>query len=323
MRRGLVALVAAVGLALAAPAAASVRHTADQADDLKSSEQVHVMYVVPSDGADRGLDANGTLESSVASWQEWLRGQTGGRGMKLDTASGALDVTFVRLGVPGEEIAQKGVYARDEIEKQLADVGFKEPNKVYAVYYDGPIRADSCGAGAWPPVLPGRVAALYLRGELSPRYQPCDSNPFAGPGEPPGYVEYSMLHEVLHTIGFVPKCAPHQTRGGHVSDSPTDLMYAGDEPWAPSVLDFGRDDYFAAGRHDCLDLAKSRYLEGNPSTVCVAARSDVKRATQTVRDARAALSRARTKRARQRARSRLSAAKRRLSQASKRVTRFC
>ncbi|MDQ6745559.1 MAG: hypothetical protein M3Z27_06060 [Actinomycetota bacterium] len=69
-----------------------------------------------------------------------------------------------------------------------------------------------------------------------------------------------MLHEILHTLGFVPTCAPHFTRNGHVSDRATDLMYAGPLPWQPSVLDVGHDDYYATGRTDCLDLAASPFL---------------------------------------------------------------
>ena len=70
-----------------------------------------------------------------------------------------------------------------------------------------------------------------------------------------------MLHEVLHTMGFVPTCAPHHTRDGHVSDNPRDLMYAGDEPWRPAVLDVGNDDYFHAHILGCRELAVSPYLD--------------------------------------------------------------
>jgi hypothetical protein len=40
-------------------------------------------------------------------------------------------------------------------------------------------------------------------------------------------------------------------------------MYAGNEPWRPSVLDVGQDDYYHAHRLGCLELAESRYLEVN------------------------------------------------------------
>jgi Ca2+-binding RTX toxin-like protein len=74
----------------------------------------------------------------------------------------------------------------------------------------------------------------------------------------------------MHTLGYVPSCAPHHTRAGHTSDRRTDLLYAGDEPWQPSVLDFGLDDYYGTGRIDCLDFARSALLEGNaPPTVSV------------------------------------------------------
>ena len=76
-------------------------------------------------------------------------------------------------------------------------------------------------------------------------------------------MDFAILHEVLHTMGFVPTCAPHHTRNGHVSDDPRDIMYAGDEPWRPAVLDVGQDDYYHAHILDCRELAVSTYLERN------------------------------------------------------------
>jgi hypothetical protein len=69
-----------------------------------------------------------------------------------------------------------------------------------------------------------------------------------------------MLHELVHTLGFVAACAPHHTLAGHVSDDPQDLMYAGPLAWQPSMLDVGRDDYFGHGAY-CDDLATSDFLE--------------------------------------------------------------
>ena len=69
-----------------------------------------------------------------------------------------------------------------------------------------------------------------------------------------------MLHELVHTLGFVAACAPHHTLAGHVSDDPRDLMYAGPLAWQPSMLDVGRDDYFGHGAY-CDDLAASDFLE--------------------------------------------------------------
>jgi hypothetical protein len=41
-------------------------------------------------------------------------------------------------------------------------------------------------------------------------------------------------------------------------------MYAGPEPWQPSVLDSGHDDYFRHNIPRCLDLAQSAFLDPAP-----------------------------------------------------------
>ncbi len=62
--------------------------------------------------------------------------------------------------------------------------------------------AAACGGAAWPPVLMGKVVALYLNG-LPNSSVPCASNPVGGSSTVPGYVEFAMLHETLHGLGFV------------------------------------------------------------------------------------------------------------------------
>jgi len=43
-------------------------------------------------------------------------------------------------------------------------------------------------------------------------------------------------------------------------------MYAGAQPWNPSVLDVGRDDYFGTGSSTCLDASRSVFIEPLPSS---------------------------------------------------------
>jgi hypothetical protein len=268
------ATVSAAGFAsswlLSAGATSAVlpRVTTDRPDD-SAAPQIHVIYALPSDGADRALDENGTLNDSVTSWNAWLANQTGGPNLRLDTSNGMLDTTFVRLPESDAQIEARGAFVRDELEKQLHALGFNQPQKIYAVYYDGRSTI-SCGGGAWPPVLPGNVAALYLHG-LYNGPVPCDTNRWGSVGGP-RYLEFAMIHEILHTLGFVPTCAPHHTSAGHVSDSPADLMYAGSAPWAPSTLDVGHDDYYDAHRSGCLDLSASAYFTSGqpvPTTTAV------------------------------------------------------
>jgi hypothetical protein len=239
----------------AVSAQASARSTADLPDRV-AGKQVHAVYALPRDGIDRQLDTNGTIANEIASFQAWLQTQTAGAPLIVDMSEGGPDITFFKLRKTDAQVAASGAGVLDVIEAELRAAGFGARRKIYALWYDGS-SVYACGGGGYPR----RAAAMYLHGR-PPGAPPCDGNPFAVPGGPPGYLAFAMLHEILHTIGIVPTCAPHEVRFGHVSDSPTDLMYAGDQPWNPSVLDIGRDDYFGAHIPKCLDLATSGWLQG-------------------------------------------------------------
>ena len=233
----------------------------DRPDDT-SGYQIHAMYVLPSDGTDEQVDLDGSITSSVAAFQEWLEDQTGGRQLREDTYLGSLDITFFRLSRSDADIRSYGGFVRDQIEFELLAAGFNEPTKIYVVYYGGGSNF-SCGAGAWPPDIIGNVAAMYLHG-TPPDAPPCAVNPLGGPhapGEGLGYFEAGMLHEILHTIGFVPSCAPDHHLRGHVSNDPRDLMYAGPLPWRSGILDVSQKNYYTHGNAECLDLANSIFLE--------------------------------------------------------------
>jgi hypothetical protein len=246
-------------LAAASPARPAVkalpRATFDRPDDI-AGPQVHVLYVVAADVADRELDIDGEIAASVASWQSWLRGQTGGRGIRLDTYQGELDVTFFRLATTSSAALPRPVVA---ISTELAAAGFSAPDKIYAVYYDGASTL-ACGDGGAP------YPSMYLTGSDSRSGTRCTGS-FAT--SPPGYFDFGLLHELVHSLGYVPSCAPHAAPQGHVNESPYDLMWGGG-PWAslPEMqLDVGRDDYFEARIPDCPDLSGSRFLEGGGATL--------------------------------------------------------
>lgn len=262
---GAAAIAVPTPLPTAAPAtpsptpSLSARHTTDMPDEL-GGKQVHFLYVLPADGVDEALDTNGAIARSISAIQTWIASQTGGRRLRIDTYQGAPDVTFYRMPQTDATIAASGAYVRDRIEAQLKDAGFNAGGKIYAVFYGGS-STYACGGGAWPPTLPGIVAAQYLKG-TPPGAPPCALNPVGASATSPGYEDFAMLHEILHTIGIVGSCAPHHTRAGHVSDDPRDLMYAGDQPWRPSLLDVGHDDYYGHSIAGCPDLATSGWLTG-------------------------------------------------------------
>jgi hypothetical protein len=233
------------------------RSTVDRPDDF-AGLQVHVIYAVPSDGVDRAFDTSGGIESSTASYQTWLAGQTGGRTLRFDTHQGSLDITFQRLPRPDAEYVARGRGARDLIEQDLRASGLVTWQKVYPVYYDG-ANDLTCGGASWPPALPGTVFAFYLRSVI-PGLVPCFASGFAEAGEPPRYTEFAVLHDFMHDLGIVGPCSPHFWDAGHVNENPNDLMWSGTGSWTPSILDVGRDDYFQAHIAGCPDLDTSGFL---------------------------------------------------------------
>lgn len=237
------------------------RQMADQ-KDLISGPQVHFVYAVPSDGTDRAFDLSPSMTNSTGSWNNWLRGKTGGRGFRLDLiTANTLDITYVRLTVTDAQLESFGQRKRDQIEVEVAKQLPQISNKLYAVYYEG-TNPRTCADAPHPPQLPGRTVVMYLKGGVAGS-PPCAGNPFAAsPTSPPGYIDFAMLHELVHAQGFVDVNAPDQTLNGHVSTDPSDLMYAGPLPWTPSKLDVnGRNYYNPAGiTNGLVNLANSGYL---------------------------------------------------------------
>jgi hypothetical protein len=264
------AVAVAAGL-LAGPASARDRATRDMPDDL-SEPQVHFLYVVPSDGADRQLDANGAMEQSIARIQRWLATQGGNQELRIDTYNGVPDITFVRLPQTDAQATGINPFPLWIIGQDLVAGGFSNPDKDYAVFYDGH-STWACG-GAKSPAL-SRLGAMYLQAWPTNDPRPCSDAPGFGTGlDQPGYFEIGLLHEILHTIGFTPHCAPHASADGygdHVDDSPTDLMYGPDAKspfgwnWSRAVLDYNHDDYYRAHIPGCSDLSESLYMEQIPS----------------------------------------------------------
>lgn len=242
-----VAWAASHGEAQSSNTAAVERTTVDRVDDIHGP-QVHFLYVVPSDGTDRELDTNGTLDASIARIQRWMVSQTQTLSLRIDTYQGAPDVTFVRLPHSDAQATSRHPWPLWVIGEDLVAAGFNNPDKVYAVFYDG--RSSWACGGAKSPALP-KLGAMYLQAWPTNDPHPCAAAPGFGSGDDsPGYFEIGLLHEVLHTIGFAPSCAPHVTQTDHVNDSPTDLMYHPDAQspapwdWPHAVLDYNHDDYF-------------------------------------------------------------------------------
>ena len=240
--------------------------TLDREDEV-DGYQVHFIYMLPEDGEDAFLDVSGEIALSAQAMNEWLAGQTEGSRLRYDTYQGDLDVSFLLLDHSSEEISALGTEILGLIEYELKTRGFNAGNKLCVVYYDGFFVSHSgyCGISSHPPDGLGVTAALLLRG-YSPEQDAVCPRQFTKSIDYVGYFETTILHELLHLLGMVPECAPHGD-GGHVSDSPQDLMYFQyDGSYSPlyTYLDYRNDDYFDHGDPNCADLARSAFLEPLP-----------------------------------------------------------
>ncbi len=228
------------------PPTTFARKTTDQADLFPDEYQVHVIYAVPSDGVDNELDIGGVIAGSIAASNNFFMTASGGKKIRYDlTVDSELDVTFLRLPDLDAQYAANGLFAREAIQEDVLAAGFTDPRKFYLVYYDG---SNGRACGGAPPLGTGDpVAVLYLQSVI-PGFPPCGDNPFASESDPAGYWEWSAAHEVVHGLGYVDTCSPNYdpSRPAHVGDDPSDLMYAGTEPWVPTTVDPGQDDYYGA-----------------------------------------------------------------------------
>ncbi len=255
------------------PQCAKGRAYVDHPDDEPGELQLHILYVVASDGEDRELDTKGIIAGSTYVWNDWLGKQTGGRYVRLDMCGGRLDLTFVRLGVTAEQVRSRGVFARDALRDDLIRQGWlnEEGRKIYLVLYDGETIDASCGGAPPEPTAADTFTAIYLRGRMTDTSIPtCESQPFAAPGQQPTYIDFAALHDVFHTLGAVQTCAPNANPWGpapivgHTGDHFNDLMYTGSAHWYPDTLDPGRDDYFDHDNTGCYDVADSPFLSPTP-----------------------------------------------------------
>jgi len=120
-------------------------------------------------------------------------------------------------------------------------------------------------------------ARLHLGGKPPGVTTTCsDALPWGQASLVPNYIDYAILHENVHSMGFVPQGAPNEQSQGHVYDTSAaeparDLMYSPrtstDPAWAVTspgglILDINHDDYW--GTAPALDLSRSSLLAPLP-----------------------------------------------------------
>ena len=219
------------------------RSETDRPDDI-SGPQIHAVYVIPSDGVDEQLDLDGTIATSLEATRNWMA-QESGMLLRLDTYRGDLDVTFLQLDQSGDALTRYD--NGDVIAENLRRAGLltrsEISSKIYVIYY---VFDEVPTIGAFAP---RSMAVVSDRGRDA--YSP-SPNAY-------GETELTVAHELLHTFGAVPSCAPNHIPGAHVSDDYDVMGVVGPRLPRNIRLDVDRDDYFGHGRSDCLDTANSPF----------------------------------------------------------------
>ncbi len=166
---------------------------------------------------------------------------------------GEPDISFVILDKDEFQILREDASPWQLILSELRLGGFDRPNRVYAVYYDGLSEPNVCGRGG--TTSDRRIAVAHLT-------RSCPGA-LAGFDLKPKDADYTVIHEVLHTIGAVPSCAPNfvgESLRGHIDDNRADVMWQFVVTDTFRRLDVGRNDYFDHNIEGCTDLADSPFL---------------------------------------------------------------
>jgi hypothetical protein len=221
----------------------------DRAPNTVAGHPTHWVYATPSDGEDRLATLGSVMQTDAEETEAWWRAQDATRTPRNDLTQFAcgqqLDITTVRLGQSASQLAPiSGRFAA--VFDALSAAGLRSSFTKYIVYYDGPVDDDDvCGQGGGDSSGFG-LAVVY--------YRSCVGVSTAAVG----------THELLHTLGAVPRGAPNHCpdeNDGHTCDDPNDLMYPTTDvvPLSTKTLDPGRNDYYGHGGA-WLDTQDSAWL---------------------------------------------------------------
>jgi hypothetical protein len=225
---------------------------------------VHLVYAIPSDGADHADVFAPRIADDVAQIQSWWASQDPTRVPRFDVTSFDCgpqpDLTLVRLPQAGSQLAPAQGRATS-ITVGLTSAGLGSSFGKYLVYYDGPAEEpDLCGEAGGRADSGPDYAFVYATS--------CDGIPTAS----------VAAHELLHALSALPEGAPNVCSAeddGHPCDSTQDVLYpfASGEPLAQLILDVGHDDYYAHSG-TWFDVQDSIWLThvGDQATLTVAVR---------------------------------------------------
>lgn len=225
-----------------------LRSSYDRPDDI-TGPQIHAVYVVRNGATDMMYDTSGDIERSLRHADDWLR-QESGKGLRLDTFKGRIDVTYLPLPPGFESRTGKDCNSvpcpnDQDFYAHLRSLGRVDPDKTYLFFYSGGLSGFVLCGGA------GQGKSVLLNLEVNGRF--CSDAKWTE--STPTALSWGLLalHELFHSLGAVCPSAP-ETDGSYHSSVVNDLMHA--RAAGAVKLDPSRRNYWGDVPAGCSDLSR-------------------------------------------------------------------
>ena len=231
---------------------------------------IHLIYLVPCDQLSRDFDINNNIKKIIININNWFFTKSNNQKIKFDYFNNELDITFIRVNKTlswFNEFNSKQNYSDDNasrVEKIILSNDFIFKNfisKKFIVFFEGWEKRKSffhttCGRARYE----GKVAVIYTNSDFKSKDSCVNINETNR--DELRNQEQSVLHELLHLLGFPKNCSVNKDPDNsyHINDSYDDILYKFS---GGKFLDFNNDDYYNHDIDNCPDLKDSKYLKNH------------------------------------------------------------
>lgn len=240
------------------------RNFDDQIDNSKNV--IHLVYLVPCDVISRDLDINGKINIIVFNINTWFYQKSNNQKLKFDYDNLKLDITFMRTNKTlswfnnFNSIQDAKNDNASKIEKIILanKKRFKNfESKKFIIFFEGWEKRKGFNSTCGRARFDGQVAIYYTNTNIKNKGS-CVNIIDTSSGTL-GNEEQTVLHELLHLMGYPNKCSKNIDPKNllHVNDSKEDILYKFS---GGKYLDYNNDDYYNHDNKECSDLKDSKYL---------------------------------------------------------------